>query len=84
MRPFACRRGILLPMGGASGFAFSQRGDTVVISHHGKKAVTLRGSAAARFLEDIGRDDPQQVMARATGDYKRGNERTARDHPRNR
>jgi hypothetical protein len=24
------------------------------------------------------------VMARATGDYKRGNERTARDHPRNR
>ena len=71
-------------MGDASGFAFSQRGDTVVITHRGKKAVTLRGSAAARFLEDVERDDPQQVMARATGDYKRGNERTARDHPRNR
>ena len=71
-------------MGDASGFAFSQRGDTVVITHRGKKAVTLRGSAAARFLEDVERGDPQQVMARATGDYKRGNERASRDHPRNR
>ena len=66
MRPFACRA-ILLPMGAPSGFAYSQRGDTVVIAHHGRKAVTLRGSVAARFLEDIGREDPQQVMARATG-----------------
>ena len=71
-------------MGGPAGFAFSQHGDTVVITHHEKKAVTLRGSAAARFLDDVERGDPQQVMARATGDYKRGNERTARDHPRNR
>ena len=70
-------------MGDASGFAFSQRGDTVVITHHGRKAVTL-GSVAAQFLEDVERDDPQQVMARATGDYKRGNERTARDRPRDR
>jgi hypothetical protein len=71
-------------MGDAAGFAFSQRGVTVVITHRGKKAVTLRGSAAARFLEDVLRGDPQQVMARVTGYYKRGNERTARDHPRNR
>ena len=71
-------------MGGAAGFAFSQRGDSVVVTHRGKKAVTLRGSAAARFLEDIERSDPQQVMARVTGDYRRGNERAARDHPRNR
>ena len=71
-------------MGGPAGFAYSQRGDAVVITHHGRKAVTLRGSAAARFLEDVERGDPQQVMARVTGDYKRGNERTARDHPRNR
>ena len=28
--------------------------------------------------------DPQLVMARWTGDYRRGNERTARAHPRNR
>ncbi len=71
-------------MGDASGFAFSQRGDAIVITHRGKKAVTLRGSAAARFLDDVKRGNPQQVMARVTGDYKRGNERTARDHPRNR
>ncbi len=71
-------------MGSATGFAFSQRGDVVVITHHGRKAVLLRGSAAARFLEEVERDDPQQVMARATGDFKRGNERAARDHPRNR
>jgi hypothetical protein len=71
-------------MGGPAGFAFSQRADTVVITHGGRKAVTLRGSAAACFLEDVEQGDPQQVMARATGDYKRGNERTARDHPRNR
>jgi hypothetical protein len=71
-------------MGDASGFAFSQRGDSVVVTHRGKKAVTLRGSAAARFLEGIERSEPQQVMARVTGDYERGNERAARDHPRNR
>jgi len=71
-------------MGDASGFAFSQHGDSVVVTHRGKKAVTLRGSAAARFLDDVERADPQQVMARVTGDYERGNERAARDHPRNR
>lgn len=71
-------------MGSASPFAFVQRGDTVVITHRGKRAVTLRGPAAARFLDDVERGEPQQVMARATGDYKRGNERTGRDHPRNR
>jgi hypothetical protein len=28
--------------------------------------------------------EPQLVMARWTGNYKRGNERAAREHPRNR
>jgi len=28
------------------------------------------------------RPDPQQVMARATGNYRRGNERRAAIHPR--
>jgi len=66
------------------GFEYSRRGDDVVITHHGRRAATLRGDAAARFLEDVGRGDPQQVMARATGNYRRGNERNARRHPRNR
>jgi hypothetical protein len=67
-----------------SGFTFRSRGADVVISHHGRPATTLRGAAAARFLADVERGDPQQLMARVTGNYRHGNERTARDHPRNR
>ncbi|MGD9958952.1 hypothetical protein [Nocardioides sp.] len=54
----------------------------VVITHHGRRATTLRGERAAEFLAEV-EDDPQGVMARWTGNYKRGNERTARQHPRN-
>ncbi|OMI37576.1 hypothetical protein [Streptomyces sparsogenes] len=70
-----------------SGFAYRQRGDgSVVITHHGRAAATLRGTRAARFLAETEAEagDPQEVMARWTGNYRRGNERTARDHPRNR
>lgn len=72
-------------MGRADGFEWSQRknGD-VVISHHGREATTLRGRRAAEFLDDIGDGDGQELMARLTGNYKRGNERNARRHPRNR
>jgi hypothetical protein len=71
-------------MGRAGGFEFQERGGEVLITHRGRKAATLRGKAAARFLEDVARGDPQQVMARATGNYRRGNERLAKSHPRNR
>jgi hypothetical protein len=57
------------------GFRYEVRGSQVVVTHHGKRAVTLRGAAAARFLRDLERRDPQQLMARVTGNYKRGNER---------
>ncbi|WP_143753236.1 hypothetical protein, partial [Clavibacter michiganensis] len=60
------------------GFEYVVRGDDVVIRHHGRVASTLRGSAARRFLAQVEAGDAQQIMARATGDYKRGNERTAR------
>jgi hypothetical protein len=69
----------------ASGFEFEQRaGRVVVITHHGRHASTLRGGRAAAFLEEVAGGDPQLVMARWTGNYKRGNERAARAHPRNR
>ena len=55
-----------------------------MIRHLGKAAVTLRGAAATKFLQDIEEGDPQDVMARATGNDRRGNERVARQHPRNR
>ncbi|NYE38948.1 hypothetical protein F4692_004103 [Nocardioides cavernae] len=68
------------------GFDYDVRGGEVVISHHGRRATVLRGTAAARFLDDVGDGDSssdQELMARATGNYRRGNERTAKDHPRN-
>jgi hypothetical protein len=67
-----------------SGFDWHRRGDDVIVTHHGRTATTLRGGRARRFLDEIAAGDPQQVMARWTGNYRRGNERTARDHPRNR
>jgi hypothetical protein len=68
-----------------AGFAFARRDDgTVVITHRGRHASTLRGARAAEFLDEVGAGDAQLVMARWTGNYKRGNERAARQHPRNR
>lgn len=63
-------------MAEASGFDYSVRKNgEVVISHHGRQATVLRGRRAEKFLADVGKRDPQQVMARVTGNYKRGNER---------
>jgi GNAT superfamily N-acetyltransferase len=50
-------------------------------------AATLRGHDAAELVQeapDATSADAQQLMARLTGNYKRGNERTAASHPRNR
>jgi hypothetical protein len=54
----------------------------VVILHHGRVATTLRGGRAAEFLAEVS-DNPRLIMARWTGNYRRGNERTAERHPRN-
>lgn len=67
---------MLVDMAGTpSGFAFTVRGERVEITHDGRSAATLRGAAVVTFLADVERRDPQQVMARVTGNYKRGNER---------
>ncbi len=61
------------------GFTYTRRkSGEVAIFHHGRKAVVLRGRKAEVFLDEIERSDPQQVMARFTGNYKRGNERRTR------
>lgn len=71
--------------GSPAGFEWTELPDASVrITHHGKPAATLRGRRAADFLEDVDAGDPQELMARLTGNYKHGNERTARQHPRNR
>ncbi len=69
--------------GRAEGFSYVRRGEEVVISHHGRRATTLRGDRATVFLDDVQRGDAQELMARLTGNYRRGNERLARRHPRN-
>jgi hypothetical protein len=53
---------------------------TVLISWQGRLVTTLNGKAAERFLTQIaGHDDRSAplVMAKATGNFKRGNERLA-------
>lgn len=56
----------------------------VEVFHRGVLAATLRGPAAEKFLNAAaGGQDLQQLMARLTGNYKRGNERKAKGHPRN-
>jgi len=67
-----------------SGFTFTVRGSEVLIDHLGRPATTLRGAAAERFLADVEQTESQELMARVTGNYRRGNERVARQHPRNR
>ncbi|MBK8254897.1 MAG: hypothetical protein IPK82_19835 [Polyangiaceae bacterium] len=70
------------------GFTYrTRRGGTVEVVHNGRLAATLRGSDAVDFLAEVESCDnaaAQQLMARLTGNYKRGNERLAGNHPRNR
>ncbi|WP_166984204.1 hypothetical protein [Paramicrobacterium fandaimingii] len=70
-------------MGHASGFEYEVRSDgSVKVTHFGRKAAILRDARAEEFLEEVA-SDPQGSMARWTGNYKRGNERVAKKHPRN-
>jgi len=64
----------------------NKNGD-VLIEHHGKLATTMRGSKAAVFIAKMDKatfQQQQQLMARATGNYKRGNERLSKTHVKNR
>lgn len=50
----------------------------VFISWHQKPVMTLRGDAAKRFLAKVAgleQREAQLVMAKVTGNFKRGNER---------
>lgn len=52
----------------------------LLVTRAGRVVTVLRGSAAAALEAKLRRADPEQVqqlLARATGDYKRGNERRA-------
>lgn len=68
------------------GFEVRQNGEVAIVHRH-RLAAILRGQAARQFVvqaNELPDAALQQVMARVTGNYKRGNERTAADHPRSR
>lgn len=68
------------------GFTFKEKSGEFTIFHGSNKAATLRGSKAADFKYDLDQftfSELQQSMARLTGNYKHGNERVAKNHPRN-
>ena len=60
-------------------FSYVTRADgTIVIRYHGAPVTLLRGRAAGRFSTRMDGADAagaQQLMARATGNFKRGTER---------
>jgi hypothetical protein len=60
-------------------FSYLSRADgSIVIRYRAAPVTLLRGKAAARFTARVEDADPaaaQQLMARATGTFKRGNER---------
>jgi len=62
-----------------SGFDWSERktGD-VAITHRGREVTIVRGRTAQRLTDRLttaGDDEVQHLLARATGNYRRGNER---------
>lgn len=59
-------------------YRIAKSGD-VHISREGRRVVMVRGNAAAKLAAALGDGDEldQQLLARATGNYKRGNERLA-------
>ncbi len=69
------------------GFTYvEEAGSEVKIFHNGRFATVLRNLAATKFLAEVlacSFAEQQQIMARVTGNFKRGNERKAKSHPRN-
>lgn len=66
----------LAGMAKPSGFEWTRRKDgEVVITHMGHNATVLRGQRASKFIRDVESRDAQELMARMTGNYRRGNER---------
>ena len=65
-------------------FAYgSRKSGKVEISYHGRPVTILRGEAAATFMnriEGLDSRQAQHLMARVTGNFRRGNERRRKGH----
>ena len=69
------------------GFSFQIKDSKVIIFRGGSKISVIGGKQAMDFIniyENLTDDELQQRIARLSGNYKRGNERLARNHYRNR
>lgn len=65
------------------GFQFDEQKSGLVIYHHGRLATRFSGKRATQIsakLSGLDEAGQQQLMARLTGNYKRGNERPAKRH----
>ena len=67
-------------MGKPAGFSYQSTADgRVRIFHRYRLAATLARAAASKFLEKArtaGEEERQLLMAKATGNYKHGNEKS--------
>lgn len=63
------------------GFSYQGTGNGCIrIFHHNRLAATLARAAATKFLQKAqtaGEEELQLLMAKATGNYKRGNEKSS-------
>lgn len=75
------------PVSGAPAFDWRERKDGAIeILHHQRPVSLLRGRQAQAFAARIAAgtaENGQRLMARLTGNYRRGNERHAGHHLRN-
>ncbi len=71
---------------GSMPFSYATRSDgSIVIRYHTAPVTILRGRSAERFTTRIADADDatsQQLMARATGAFKHGNERDGKRSPK--
>jgi hypothetical protein len=67
-------------------FSYATRADgSIVISYRTAPVTILRGRPAERFVSRVAEADAaaaQQLMARATGNFRHGNERLGKRSPR--
>ena len=67
-------------------FTYEKAKDRVRVLWLGRAVMVLSGEKAKAFLnrvEEASLEDAQRYMAKVTGNFKRGNERLAGRHPRN-
>lgn len=62
------------------GFTYQiDKADKMTIYHHGKAIKTIKSTQALKLEDKLSRadeDEQQRLMAAATGNYKRGNEKS--------